>query len=83
MIELEKYDRLQIQQAAAGMISGHLREWPALQEALQRRGVRMSPLAPAAEMRRACQSLEPLPPDQYQENLLAHGITDWRSAECS
>ena len=27
------------------------------------------------------QQLEPLSPDQYTDNLLAHGIIDWRNVE--
>ena len=39
----EEFDNLQIEQAARGCISGKLREWPCLIDALSRRGITLPP----------------------------------------
>ncbi len=50
-------DQLQIMQAAHGMISGTLAEWPALKSALNNLGVIVLDDTPARELQRICASL--------------------------
>ena len=46
-------DQLQLDQAARGCVSGTLAEWPLLQAALARCGMKMPTTARAREMQRA------------------------------
>ena len=48
-------DRLQITQAAKGMVSGKLGEWPVLHRALKKRGYNLSRHMPATEVKLVCQ----------------------------
>ena len=48
---------LQIQQAADGMISGRLSEWPHLKSALRKRGIFLPDNAAAPEIKRVCRKL--------------------------
>ena len=47
------HDQLQLDQAARGGVSGTLAEWPLLQAALARCGMKMPTTARAREMQRA------------------------------
>lgn len=49
--------RLQIEQAAHGMVSGTLKEWPHLIHALRARGVRLDKHASAQQVREVCIAL--------------------------
>lgn len=53
----ENQMRLQIEQAAKGMVSGTLREWPHLKRALRNFGVHMADCCPAAELVKVCRSM--------------------------
>ena len=49
--------RIQIEQAAAGCISGTLSEWPHLKHALRERGYRLSNAEPAASLAELCRTI--------------------------
>lgn len=51
----ESHEMIQIEQDAAGCISGTLAEWPHLKSALRKRGIKMLDTANAQEMRAVCQ----------------------------
>lgn len=49
--------RQQLEQAAHGMVSGTLREWPELRLALQANGIILPPWADSHTVQAACRSL--------------------------
>jgi len=57
IIDSEGQMRLQIEQAAIGMVSGTLREWPHLKKALRYYGVSIDDYCPAVELQKVCQSV--------------------------
>lgn len=56
-IKDESQTRLQIEQAAKGMISGTLREWPLLKKALRYYGVILPDDFQTVELIKVCRSL--------------------------
>jgi hypothetical protein len=50
----ESHEMIQIEQAAAGCVSGTLAEWPHLKSALRRRGIKLSDSTTADKVREVC-----------------------------
>lgn len=53
----DSQERIQIEQAAAGCISGTLAEWPHLKAALRKRGCRIMDSEPAESLREVCKTI--------------------------